>query len=961
MTTATPFLENLVKEFQSTDKQDFADQLLVFPNRRAGLFFKQALSRTLDGPIWAPQVQSIQDFVAGSVPLIMPGKISLLLELHKAYHALGIAESFDHFYSWGEVLLRDFDEIDKYLVDGEEVFQEILDIKTIEAAFDPDDPQSEALAQFWRNVQADATQNTGVGEAFLRIWRTNRAVYQQFRQQLEAKGWAYEGMAYRFLAENPDQGQYGSWSVITFAGFNALSPAEKNIIQHWQNQDKAVIYWDADPYYLDDPKQEAGHFLRRHFRDGFQRPEAPWIDEHLRNSPKQIYTYGVPLNVGQAKALGQTLDQQAENLTPERTAVVLPDEHMLFPTLNALPREFDDVNVTMGFPLRNTPFYSLFQGIITMQKEAGGASDEKRFYYREVLSLLRHPYLYPVAPSAIKAVEQWVQQSNAIFIRAIQLQKMGTGGNGNQLFQTLFQGVETVEEAFSYFKDVLLLLQRELDSGNPAKARVEQAFLYHYHVQLQHLTEALRTYEVGLSLDTYWHLFSQLIQQEQLPFNGEPLKGLQVMGLLETRNLDFDHLYILSANEGQMPPKPKQQSFIPFNVRKAFGLPTQDEDSALFAYHFYRLLQRAETVTFFYDTEQSSLDKGEQSRFLPQLKLELAKENPQVSFIEQTLNSPLAHTSPKPITIPKNKGVWHLLTAMLGSENQGPDRPLSPSALLTYVSCPLKFYFRYILGLKEAEAVQEEVAPDVMGTIFHHAAAKLYRYYWQRFGAEVTADGLSNLDPLVENMVDEAFSIHFQASSTDLQGGNQLVRDVMIRQLKAVLENDKTRTPFQLLGLETQQFKATLHFEHYDFQHHVELTGTVDRIEKDDRGVQILDYKTGNIQNPPKNFEKIFDDPERFASSIQLLWYSYVVKEAELNDSAALRAAIYPVKTLNNTLVPLKANEAPFERGNWEAFEEWVTRTLQGLFDPQEPFYQTENLETCQSCPFNGICYRQYS
>ncbi len=960
MTTATPFLEQLVKAFSHSNKQDLADQLIVFPNRRAGLFFNRALSQTLDGPVWAPRVQSIQDFISESAPVTIPGKISLLLELYQAYKGLGIDESFDHFYGWGEVLLRDFDEIDKYLVSGEQLFQEILDIKTIETAFEPEEYQAEALAQFWRNMNEVATGDSGVGQAFLKIWRTNRAVYQAFRNQLWDKGWAYDGMAYRLLAEHPEKGHYGSWSHITFAGFNALSPSEVAIFQYWQAQGRASIYWDADPYYLDDDRQEAGAFLREHFQQSFERHGEPWIAPHLTQSEKQISEYGVPLNVGQAKALGQLLAKHQDRMIPERTAVVLPDEDMLFPTLNSLPQEIRDVNVTMGYPLRNTPFYSLFQNLIKMQREASGSSNEKQFYYREVIRLLRHPYIYSVAPDAIYQEEERLLSGNAIFIPASELKAIVPESEQTSLFNTLFESIENVEEAFTYFKKVLLHLQDELEAGVLPNTRVEQEFLYHFHVQLKQLTDALQAYDVGLSLDTFWRLFSQIIQQEQLPFNGEPLKGLQVMGLLETRNLDFDHLYILSANEGQIPPQSQQQTFIPFNIRKGFGLPTQDDQSAVFAYHFYRLIQRAETVTFLYDTEQNSLDKGEQSRFLPQLRLELARQNPGITYYQQVLNPALPQLPSNQISVEKNKGVWQALTAYLGSDGHPPEKSLSPSALLTYMTCPLQFYFQYILGLKEQDTVKEEVAPDMMGNIFHTAAANLYGYYRQQFGDEVSSENLETLYPKIEPYVDQAFRAHFSEKLSQVQGGNQLVRDVLIRQLKAVIANDQNRAPFKIIGLESSNYRVSLNFDHYDFPHYVYLKGVIDRLEQNDQGVHVIDYKTGNVEASP-DLDKPFSNPEKYRTTLQLLWYTYLYHRSRDYEAEPLFAAIYPVKTLNNSFLYLKGEKASFDNDDWEKFEENVTNALKNLFDPQEPFYQTRNTKTCKTCPYNAICYRQYA
>ena len=961
MTTATPFIQNLVNEFTRSGSRDFSEQLLIFPNRRAGIFFKQALSQTLDGPVWAPSIQSIQDFVAESAPLVIPSKVSLLMELYQAYRELGVEESFDAFYAWGEILLRDFDELDKYQVDGSVLFQEILDIKEIEEAFSPDEEQSAALKQFWQNVNENRNQGE-VREAFLRIWRTNRDVYHKFRERLWQQGRGYEGMAYRLLAETPEQGTYGDWASITFAGFNALSPAETAIIQHWQKQGRASIYWDGDPYYLDDTNQEAGAFMRSHFREAFQRPGAPWVQSHLRQSAKTIREYGTPLNIGQAKAMGQVLEQHAAELVPERTAVVLPDEHMLFPVLNALPEQFSEVNVTMGYPLRNTPFYSLFQNLIKMQREASGGSAEKQFYYQEVLRVLRHPYIYRLAPAVIHEEEQQIRKANEIFIPAGRLQGIAHKAPEAAAFEVLFQSIEQVGEAYEYFQQVLITLQEQLQADAMPNSRVEQEYLYHFHTLLKQLTEALQSYEVGLSLETFWRLFGQMIQQEQLPFNGEPLRGLQVMGILETRNLDFDHLYILSANEGQMPPAQQQQTFIPFTVRKAFGLPTPEDESAVFAYHFYRLLQRAETVTFLYDTESTSMEKGEKSRYLSQLELELSRTNRAITYQQEVLNPPLKQIAVQPITVEKDQKIQQTLQQYLGYNGQPPGRAFSASAVLAYLACPLQFYFKYIAGLKEPDTMQEEIAPDVMGSIFHAAVARLYNYYWQQYGAQVTSANLDELLEQIEPCLKAAFEDVFTQDLNNVQGTNQLIRDVVYRQLQSVIERDRERTPFYLKGLEKHDYTASLSLGEQDNAPYIHLKGTVDRIEADDHGnARILDYKTGNAEiNEREGIPKFFENPEKNRTSIQLLWYTYLYKQSEAAADESLHPGVYPVKGTNQGIQYLR-NESGLTNDQFSQMEDQLREQLQSLFDATVPFSQTADLNTCRNCAFNPICYRQHS
>jgi ATP-dependent helicase/DNAse subunit B len=434
------------------------------------------------------------------------------------------------------------------------------------------------------------------------------------------------------------------------------------------------------------------------------------------------------------------------------------------------------------------------------------------------------------------------------------------------------------------------------------------------------------------------------------------------MGILETRNLDFDHLYILSANEGQMPPAQQQQTFIPFTVRKAFGLPTPEDESAVFAYHFYRLLQRAETVTFLYDTESTSMEKGEKSRYLSQLELELSRTNRAITYQQEVLNPPLEQIAVQPITVEKDQKIQQTLQQYLGYNGRPPGRAFSASAVLAYLACPLQFYFKYIAGLKEPDTMQEEIAPDVMGSIFHAAVARLYNYYWQQYGAQVTSANLDELLEQIEPCLKAAFEDVFTQDLNNVQGTNQLIRDVVYRQLQSVIERDRERTPFYLKGLEKHDYTASLSLGEQDNAPYIHLKGTVDRIEADDHGnARILDYKTGNAEiNEREGIPKFFENPEKNRTSIQLLWYTYLYKQSEAAADESLHPGVYPVKGTNQGIQYLR-NESGLTNDQFSQMEDQLREQLQSLFDATVPFSQTADLNTCRNCAFNPICYRQHS
>lgn len=946
------FIEKVVQEIIKEKEHDFSSSVIIFPNRRAGLFFKQALSEHIDRPVWVPKVMSISDFVEKTVPYSIPGDLTLLMELFETYRALGIDEPFDKFYPWGGMLMRDFDEIDKYLLDGDTIFRNLKEIKSLEGRFAFEEDEKNALEEFWGSISNDNPDP--YQQAFLDIWEINRQLYTRFRDRLAEKGWGYEGMLYRFLAENPESCDFGAWDHFVFAGFNALSPAEKAFINHFLNKGTGRILWDADQYYLDDPNQEAGAFLRRQFKADFSRPNGQWIENRLSTDKKHVKVFGVPLNVGQAKALGNILANKENDFSSEKTAIILPDEGMLFPVLNALPEGYQDVNVTMGYPLRNTPFYSLFESLIKMQQDAGGGSREKRYYFRSVLNVLLHPFIHPIAPHQIDQRRKAILDNNEIFIPASNLQALGDPDT--ELFEHLFQPVENLNEVFPYFRQVLMIVQEQVKNTEGKTSPVEQSYLYHFYTYLKRLESLTSQYDIDFHLDTFWSLFRQIIQTQQIPFNGEPLKGLQVMGTLETRNLDFENVFVLSANEGQMPPSANSNSYIPFNLRKAFGLPTYEEEDSLFAYHFYRILQRASNIYFFYDTEMSSLQKGEKSRFVYQLENEWANTNPNVVWQEYLLKAPLSTEVELPIEVPKGDNVWKSLSKYLDSGDGNKQSALSPSAILTYMDCPLQFYFKYVAGLEEEEEVTEEIRPDTLGSIFHDAIAKLYEMHIEENGSEVTEESLKALHDKIDEALDHGFKKNFSSDLENLQGRNLLIRSIIARQLASVLERDSQEVPFNLLLVEKGHYEASFPVEINQDKYQVWLIGIIDRLDEKDGIKRVLDYKTGKI-----HYNKSQGVPDFFTNSgnktaFQLMWYGYVYNRNFPKD--AIKLGAYPLKEMNQPVNFLfKGNT--LDEDSIGYFEEGLKEQLNSLFDPDIPFKQTTDRKVCEQCPYNKICHRQ--
>lgn len=944
------FLEKIHQDLFNKHQSDLANLALIFPNKRAGLFFRNYMAKQIEQPVWMPDIFSIREFIEKMVPFHIPDQLTLIIELYKVLQELGSEESFDAFYPWGQMLLRDFDEIDKYMVPGDQLFQNIRDIKELEQRFDPGIFDMQLLEQFWSNAPQEDQQIPG---NFLHIWEWNRKAYQAFREKLKTKGLAYEGMAYRYLAEEAKANEVElSWTSLIFGGFNALSEAEKALFQAFHENGKAEVYWDVDPYYLNDAHQEAGKFLRANFKT-LPKPGDNWIEPNLTTQAKDVRLFGVSRKAGQAKALGKILEQKMEEWRPEKTAVILPDENLLFPVLHSLPERCKDVNVTMGFPLQNTSIFSLLEALLDMQRYMGGSSAHERFYFRNVVQVLQHPYIQALDPEKIREYNQQIQKENKIYIPFEELQKQDGDQDGS--FHKIFQPIKEVDAIIPYFRGLLAIIDEQLQSAE-TDVNIEKEFLYQFYAQLNRLEDVLREEELELNVPTFWKLFKQVIASASLPFSGEPLKGLQIMGVLETRNLDFDNVLILSMNEGYFPAKQNSNSYIPYHLRKAAGLPTYEDDDALYAYYFYRLMQRAQNVYLFYDTETEGNDAGEQSRFILQLENELKPANPNIQLQHYLVGTPFQAYSEKEIVIPKEAEVYTQLHRYLMSINGNGAKHLSPSAVSTFLSCPLQFYFKYIARLEEKEEVKEEIEPDVLGSIFHEAIHQLYQKHIDEKGHEFHEQDFDALKENLENALNEAIAQKYLPDTSSLEGKNILVKEVIRKQLESVLERDQKEAPFKILALEQKGYSAQFPVEVNGKTDYVKLSGVVDRLDEKDGTIRIIDYKTGEIKIPSKtDFGNYFEDIAGKQTALQLAWYSYVYLKNQDPTTQVLTGA-YPLKDVNQPIKLL--NKEPVSIEDFALFEQELTRTLSKMFDPELPFDQTDDLDICRNCPYNGICHR---
>ncbi len=981
-----PFLEELAEEIAATFPSQLDELVFVFPNKRAGLFFQKYLAAKIQSPVWSPAVLPIEGFIRSLSTTRQADTSFLVFELFRIYKALASTEeSFDKFFFWGEMLLSDFDTVDKYLADARLLFTNITQLKELDTSLDYLLPeQIEAIRSFWESFGTERSRHQN---EFIAIWEILLETYQRFRSMLEKEGIGYEGLIHREVAEKAIAGELThQHKQVIFAGFDALTPAEEKIMEYFVKHEGSLVYWNVDAYYMLDERQEAGSFLRAYANhkvlgQTFRQPYKSYLQNPAVK--KHIEFIGVPLEVGQTKAMGEKLLdclQQQNTISLEKTAVVLPEEHMLFPALHAIPDHFelpngekiaiDRINVTMGYPLRNTPLYSLMETLLDLQQSLRSSGKTPAFHYRRVLSILRHPYVYYFnARLAKKNIEQ-IEKRNKVYLTAASLDK------DQQLYPAIFRKVEKVNDAFDYLLDILMAINSSIDEENYEQPTLEQEYIYQFFTQLKRLRELIGQQSVELSLPVFLKLFRQIIMNLRLPFSGEPLRGLQLMGVLETRNLDFENLFILSTNEGSFPPAPGHNSFIPYNLRRGYGLPTSEREDSIYAYIFFSMIQRAKNVHIFYNTETGFNMNGEMSRYLYQLLFESG-----LPVHRQVLSNQAQLARSLPVEIAKSPEVLKILQKYVVQKNASYSR-LTPSALNTYLDCRLRFYFKYVAGISEADEVQEEVNAMVFGNILHRSMELVYKEFMQQEGRPlVEPEDFPRLKQLAERVIDKTFSEHYgETEAFDFEGKNLIVRSVVRKFIFAILNCDQHYAPFEIISLEADDdsasdsnessgFKLNLPIQPNGEAFTIGLKGIIDRVDRKEDKVRVIDYKTGKDTKRFISIPSLFDreDPKRNKAAMQTLFYGLLYQNKYPQEEGRIIPGLYNSKELFNKGFDLKL-EIQKEKNKYEPVHDFkplaseFTINLQGLleeiFHPDQPFDQTADLNKCGYCQFRGPCHR---
>lgn len=913
---------------------------VVFPNRRAALYFRKHLGQCIQKPAFAPQIFTIKDFIGNFSALRVPDKLELIYPLYLSYcEQTNADEPFDQFYFWGDMLLRDFDELDKYLVNPELLFRDLRNQKELDARFDfLTDEQRKFLTDFWGGFEENKGQYR---TKFLSVWSRLPGIYEAYRSRLQQKGLAYEGMVQREVAEKADE-LNAKAGTVWFAGFNALTRAEEKILSHFVEQHQAKIFWDVDAYYLNNKNQEAGEFFRHYqlhpvLGNTFQKD----IPSNF-SKKKSVRVIGAAQPVGQAKIMTQMLAQElAHGARPEETLVVLPDEALMLPVLHGIAGSVDKMNVTMGFSLSSTPVCNLIELLVELQMYRKA----DHYNHRQVLAILSHPYVVAVNPKSSQEKQKLIVDENRILVSGSLLR------SDHELYQLIFQEADE-QNILSYLRDVVQLMGRQNSVDE-----LDKEYAY-YFIQLFNRMEDLLG--VGYSnLRAFLRLLRQLVRTQKIPFTGEPLKGLQVMGVLETRNLDFKNVFILSLNEGVFPSGQGKGSYIPHNIRKAYNLPTHEHQDAIYAYLFYRVLQRAENIFLIYNSETDVLGQGEMSRYLQQLIYESSLQPDR--FV---LHNPIKTLPVAPIVIQKDEGILQILAKL--NEGNTYFKGISPSALNTYIECKLKFYFRYVVKIKEADEVEEDIDARVMGNFLHKLMEFFYQGVQDRKKNKLIEKGdFDQVDKVLDQLIEEVFKKEFKIENgkVEYEGQRLVVKEVVKKIAQRILEIDRERTPFTMEAIERGGLLYNIKIN--QAPGYAVIGGKIDRVDRKDDEMRIADYKTGNDKADFASIESLFiQHKDRNKAAFQTILYTLLYKTSF--PAAVGQARLIPGLISRENLFAEKFEfgltiaKKPIADANLllPEFESKLRLLLEEIFNPEEKFDQTTVLESCRFCPYQQICYR---
>jgi CRISPR/Cas system-associated exonuclease Cas4 (RecB family) len=958
-TDSYSFLRLVAKDVVARFGNRLADITVVFPSRRARLFFNHYLYREVGSPLWAPQYATIEELFESRSACRNADMLQLTGDLYLSYLAVRNAksgipstETLDEFFFFGEILLNDFDDIDKNLVNARALFSNLKDLDRMKDDFSHlSEAQLENISRhFGKIFKEDSPLKT----AFWSIWNILGDVYQVFREKLKQQGMAYPGMLMREVIENESIEFSGEQYV--FVGFNILNKCEECLFNRLKN--KSLFYWDYDIYYLN---HEAGRYIAENIRKFGSALDKVEFNSFL-GKEKEIIFMASSSESGQSGIIPSWIDSlnhSPDHAKPD-SAIVLCNEGILPVVMHAIsPEKVENVNITMGFPITQTPVAVFLQ--IWTELQTKGLVKPGAFHYKQVLPALRHPYTQIIFPEA-EEIEKTISRNN-IFFPDIQVLH-------NKL---LFRHTKNAADLAGYLLDLVENLgkaYKDEASFRDVYDGLYQESIFRAYQVLNRLHGLLSSGEWNLEKPTFLRLLRRLLSATQVPFHGEPVKGLQIMGVLETRTLDFKNLLILSVNEGFMPGSNSENTFIPQFLRSHLGLNTVDRQDSIYAYHFYRLLQRAEKITLVYNTDKTQTGNTEMSRFLLQMLVDR-----RLNIRRCTLQSTVKPMETQPVIVSKTDEVIRSIKEKYDFNTNPEAKPLTPSNLNTFIDCPLRFYLQKIKGYETPDELSDELDSSIFGTIFHRSAEFLYReisgtaqektplsafvVQKERLDAYLQAGSEFRIQRLVSKAFEE---VYFKGKPVDESqyNGEQLINfHVICKMLERLIEFDRRRAPFTMLGLEQKIYDF---IELPDKSVKLKIGGIIDRMEEHNGKLLIIDYKTGSSGKTYKTLEDLVTEKDRRASHIfQTFVYASVLIRKKMFELPVVPALLYIQDAGKENFSPVVEYEKePIEnfRNLNEKFEELYIQKISDLFNRDIPFRQTTFESNCVYCEFRELCNR---
>lgn len=931
------FLAEVAKRLKNNHPNDLDQVTVVFNNRRSGLFLRRQFAAMSDKPFFLPKIIGIDELIADLGELeIVPNEF-LLFELYNIHCSIGgdmrKFQSFEEFISFGDMMLADFSEIDLYCVDAKSLFSNLHEIKEIGE---------------W-NIETGTL--TEFQKRYLEFYKSLYTYYDQLHQKLLSQNKAFGGMAYRYVAENIETlGSKKQFHKIYFVGFNALSTSEDTIIRHYERLGIGELITDGDAYYFNDPDHEAGHFLRKHQRTS--NIDCPYPN-HFTQSHKDITIVSCPENVLQCKYAGELIAKQIRENPDnpiEKTAIVLGDESLLIPTLNALPPEVKTANITMGYPFQNTAVYSLIVKLFSLHQRRRTDT----FYHQDILSVIADIGIGKILGinDLYAKIAHLFTKEHIIYASFDELVDIGQQIHCDlRPISFLFPGETPTPDAFLQMAEQLA---QTLYTDNAYKSDTkEQEALACLIEIIHHFQDLQAQYHFVENLNVLLKIFTRIGQRRSVAFYGEPLQGLQILGVLETRNLDFSRIILISANEGTIPSSKTNNTLIPYNLKTHFKIPTFHDKDAVYAYNFYRLLQRADSIHLLYSTEQDGIGKGLPSRFILQVQRELAPSHPNnITLHEQVLS--VANKTPDqqpPITYVKDESILHRISeiSQIG---------FSPSVLNLYCDCPLKFYYDRVLNLRKKEAVGEDIESNELGTYIHTVLEHVYgQAKGQNITVEILQDALNNLDQLIDTEMNTMFR-HGRSRT----GRNHYFAEVAKLQISRFLQSEikqlEEKKEIKIIGLE-EKLSSNITVNINGTSCVATIAGTADRIDECDGITRIIDYKSGSLQSFELNVK--INDPtwtEVPGKWLQVMTYTWLYRQKH-SDTTENLAGIYPLRYLGAEFAHATwDNQTLITKEHMKQFEKLLAELISDIMNPDIPFSSNFNPQKapCIYCPFLETC-----